>query len=243
VQVAPLPDGQTENRGVIAAVTLALAVTVMPVAGPPEGQTQIAKVAVPPGWTEVVMACTLTHSRTAGELAVGDGVGFLDAVGVGVAVLEGLAEGVGLAGGALLLGALVGLAVGVAVVGAAAGVLAAVLAVLVAVGVAAASRTADTESSCTSAALTATELIAAAGCAPHVFTAAVVYANCAGCVPARNALTRPEEMIEVPANTVSANAPARRTLMMAPSSSWSSRRDLACSHAVTHRLRASSIPS
>jgi hypothetical protein len=42
MHVAPLADGQTENRGVIAAVTLAPAVTVMPLASPPEGQTQIA---------------------------------------------------------------------------------------------------------------------------------------------------------------------------------------------------------
>jgi hypothetical protein len=42
VHVAPLADRQAENRGVIAAVTLALVVTVMPLAWPPEGQTQIA---------------------------------------------------------------------------------------------------------------------------------------------------------------------------------------------------------
>lgn len=42
VQVAPLADGQTENRGVTAAVTLPLAVTVMLLAVPPEGQTHIA---------------------------------------------------------------------------------------------------------------------------------------------------------------------------------------------------------
>lgn len=41
-QVAPLADGQTENLGVMAAVTFALAVTVMPLASPPRGQTQIA---------------------------------------------------------------------------------------------------------------------------------------------------------------------------------------------------------
>jgi hypothetical protein len=98
-------------------------------------------------------------------------------------------------------------------------------AMALAVAVAVASPTADTESSwrCVSAALTATELIAAvAGCGPHVFVAAVVYADCAGCVPARNALTSPVEIIDAPANTVSADGPTRRALMMAPSSSWSS---------------------
>jgi hypothetical protein len=71
--------------------------------------------------------------------------------------------------------------------------------------------------------LTAAELIAAiTGCGPHVFVAAVVYADCAGCVPARSALTSPVETIDAPANTLSADSPTRCALMMAPSSSWSS---------------------
>ena len=42
VQVAPLAPGQTENRGVMAPLTLAVVATVMPLAVPPEGQIQIA---------------------------------------------------------------------------------------------------------------------------------------------------------------------------------------------------------
>lgn len=117
----------------------------------------------------------------------------------------------------------VGLAVAVAV--AEAVLLAVSDAVAVAAGVAAASPTADTESSwrCVSAALTAAELIAAvAGCAPQAFVTAVVYADCTGCVPARNALTSPVVIIDAAANTLSADGPTRCALMMAPSSSWSS---------------------
>jgi hypothetical protein len=227
VQVAPLADGQTEKWGVTAAVTLALAVTAMPLAAPPDGQTQMAKLAVPPGCTEVVTACTLTHSWTGGELAVGDGVG----VGVGdLAVLLGVGFGVlGLGVGVAFV--VVGSAAGVLAAAVVLGVAAAVLAAAVAVGVAAAASCCDdTESSCASAALTATELsTVVAGCCPQVLAAAVVvYADCTGCVPARIAVTRPEAIIDVPANTVSADIPTRRTLMMAPLSSWSSRRDLAC---------------
>jgi hypothetical protein len=225
VQVAPLADGQTENRGVTAAVTLALAVTAMPLAAPPDGQIQMAKLAVPPGCTEVVTACTLTHSWTGGELAVGvgDGVGVGDLdvlLGVGFGVL-GLGVGVAF----VVVGSAAGVLAAAVVLGVAAAVLAAV-----AVGVAtAASCCDDTESSCASADLTATELSAVvAGCCPQVLAAAVVYADCTGCVPARTAVTRPEAIIDVPANTVSADVPTRRTLMMAPLSSWSSRRDLAC---------------
>ena len=243
VQVAPPGGRQTENRGVIAAVTLALAVTVMLLAVPPDGQTQTAKLAVPPGCTEVATACTLTHNWTAGELAVGVGVG------VGVGDLDGLGVGDGVVLALGLAELAVGLAWAVALPdGAAAGVLAvavAVAAVMLGVGVAAAISCADeAESSRTSAELTATELSAVvAGCCPHVLVAAVVYADCVTGVPASNALTRPEVISNVPANTVSADIPARHTVMMAPLSSWSSRRDLACRHASSCRLCPSSIPS
>jgi acetyl esterase/lipase len=242
-QVAPLADGQTENFGVIAAVTLAVALTAMLVASPPDGQTQIAKLAVPPGCTEVATACTLTHSWTAGELAVGVGVGVLDGLGVGDGV--GLALGLG----ELVVAEAVGLALAVVLAGGvlAAGVLAVAVAaapVVLGVGVAAAVSCADeTESSCISAALTVTEVSAAvAGCCPQVLVAAVVYACCVGCVPVRTAVTTPEVSI-APTNTARADVPPCRTLMMAPLSSWSSRRDLACRHASSRRLCASSIPS
>src|ERR1039457_6631468 len=182
---------------------------------------------VPPGCTPVVTACTLTHIRTGGALAVGVGVGVLLRVGVGVGVLLGVGVGVLLGVGVgVLLGVGVGVLLGVGggvVAGAA--LLTVADTVALAVGVAAASPTADTESSwrCASAALTAAELIAAvAGCGPQVFAAAVVYADCAGCVPARSALTSPVETIDAPANTLSADSPTRCALMMAPSSSWSS---------------------
>lgn len=168
----------------------------------------------------MVTACTLTHIRTGGELTVGVGEGDgLAVVGAGV---DGVGDGLG---GGLLLGGSVGLA-GALVL--ADGEAAGLLAVALAEGdAAAASSTDDTESSCISASLTATELMAAvAGCCPHVLVAAtVVYAGRATCVPARKALTRPEDIIAVPANTVSADDPTRRTLMMAPSSSWSSHQD------------------
>src|ERR1039457_4430764 len=192
---------------------------------------------VPPGCTPVVTACTLTHIRTGGALAVGVGVGVLLRVGVGVLLRLGVGVGVllgvgvgvllGVGVGVLLgvgVGVLLGVGVGVGVVAGAA-LLTVADTVALAVGVAVASPTADTESSwrCASAALTSAELIAAvAGCGPHVFVAAVVYADCAGCVPARNALTSPVEIIDAPANTVSADGPTRPALMMAPSSSCSS---------------------
>src|ERR1022692_5022069 len=159
----------------------------------------------PPGCTPVVTACTLTHIRTGGALAVGVGVGVGVLLGVGVGVLLGVGVGVllGVGVGVLLgvgVGVLLGVGVGVGVVAGAA-LLTVADTVALAVGVAAASPTADTESSWRGAraALTAAELIAAvAGCGPHVFVAAVVYADCAGCVPARSALTSPVETIDAP---------------------------------------------
>lgn len=172
----------------------------------------------------MLTACTLTHIWMAGELVVGVGVGVGLLLGVGDGV--GVAEAVGLAE-AEALGEAVGLAVDVAlVVGAAEVLLACAVAAAVVVGVgdaAAASCTVETESSWASAELTAAEVVAAvAGWTPHVVVAAVVCANCVTCVPARNALTSPDEIIDTPANTVSAEGPTRRALMMAPSSSCSS---------------------
>jgi hypothetical protein len=172
----------------------------------------------------VLMACTLTHIWMAGELVVGVGVG----VGVGVllGVGVGVAEAVGVAG-AEVVGSAVGLEDVALAVGAAAGLLAVAVAVAVAaagVGVAAAaSCTAETESSWASAELIAAEVVAAvAGWVPQVAVAAAVCANCVTCVPARNALTSPDEIIDTPASTVSAEGPTCRALMMAPSSSCSS---------------------
>lgn len=172
----------------------------------------------------MLMACTLTHIWMTGELVVGVGVGVGLVLGVGDAV--GVAEAVGLADAELLAEA-VGVAVDVALAVGAAEVLLAcadAVAVVVGVGVAAAdSCTAEAESSWASAELIAVEVVAAvAGWTPHVVVAAAVCANCVTCVPARNALTSPDEIIDTPANTVSAEGPTRRALMMASSSSCSS---------------------
>jgi hypothetical protein len=146
-------------------------------------------------------------------------------------VLVGVADGVGVeVAGSVGGGVLLALAVGVGVLVAAALVVSIGppgLGVLVALAVApAVSNLADAESacSCAFAVLIAAEFVTeVAGCCPHVLVAAVVCTNSVGCVPARSALTTPAETSDTPANMLSADVPTRRTVMMAPSSSWSSR--------------------